>query len=181
MPSGTDRRSGRSSKKAATTSAPEQVAFKRLPGLNRVAAGRPLKVCVVTSEILGPVKNGGIGTATSALVDNLADNGHEVTILYTLVQHDEPACAEKTWEHWVKELADRGITLTHIPHLGVYRDWLQKSWLVKQHLASRDYDVVYFNEHHGSAYYTLAAKRVGLLPFANRPLCRMISLFVSGG
>ena len=145
-------------------------AFKQLPGL-KVASKRALNVCVVTSEILGPVKNGGIGTATSALIDSLAANGNRVTILYTLVQRDHPECAERNWAHWVGQLAERGIVLTHIPHSGDYGDWLQKSWLVKQHLASHDFDVVYFNEHHGSGYYTLAAKRAGLKPFVNRVHC----------
>lgn len=146
------------------------VAFKPLPG---IAGGgkRVLKVCVVTSEILGPVKNGGIGTATSALIDSLAANGHQVTILYTLVQRGHPECAERNWTHWVDQLAVRGITLTYIEHDGDYREWLQKSWLVKQHLAIHDYDAVYFNEHHGSGYYTLAAKRAGLRPFVDRVHC----------
>lgn len=148
----------------------EADAFKSLPGL-KVAGKHVLKVCVVTSEILGPVKNGGIGTATSALIDNLAANGHNVTVLYTLVQRGIPECAERTWGHWVGKLAKRGITLTHIPHKGDYREWLQKSWLVKQHLASNDYDAIYFNEHHGSGYYTLAAKRAGLRPFVDRVHC----------
>lgn len=146
------------------------VDFKQLPGL-KTASKRTLNVCVVTSEILGPVKNGGIGTATSALIDSLAANGHRVTILYTLVQRGQPECAERNWAHWVDQLAERGITLTHIPHSGDYRDWLQKSWLVKQHLALHDFDAVYFNEHHGSGYYTLAAKRAGLKPFVNRVHC----------
>jgi len=144
--------------------------FKQLPSL-KVARKRALNVCVVTSEILGPVKNGGIGTATSALKDRLAAGGHRVTILYTLVQQGLPECAELNWAHWVDQLAKRGITLTHIRHSGSYRDWLKKSWLVKQYLASNDYDVIYFNEHHGSGYYTLAAKRAGIEPFVNRVHC----------
>jgi len=148
----------------------EAASFKSLPGLKTPGKQR-LKVCVVTSEILGPVKNGGIGTATSALIDNLSANGHAVTILYTLVQRGRPECAERTWEHWVNKHAERGIVLTHIPHDGDYREWLQKSWLVKQHLASHDYEAVYFNEHHGSGYYALAAKRAGLKPFVDRVHC----------
>jgi glycosyltransferase involved in cell wall biosynthesis len=146
------------------------VAFKQLPGI-KTASKRTLTVCVVTSEILGPVKNGGIGTATSALVDSLAANGHRVKILYTSVQRNQPTCAERNWAYWVEKLAERRISLNYIPHSGDYRDWLQKSWLVKQHLASHDFDVVYFNEHHGSGYYTLAAKRAGLKPFVNRVHC----------
>jgi len=148
----------------------QAVAFKPLPAL-KVASKRALNVCVVTSEILGPMKNGGIGTATSALIDSLAANGHRITILYTLVQRGHPECAERNWAHWVDQLAERGIILTYIEHDGEYREWLRKSWLVKQHLATHEYDVVYFNEHHGSGYYTLAAKRAGLQPFVDRVHC----------
>lgn len=145
--------------------------FKSLPGLSKASTSEPLKVCVVTSEILGPVKNGGIGTATSALIANLTENGHKVTILYTLVQRGEPECAERNWAYWVEQHARNGTRLIHIPHEGDYRDWLLKSWLVKQHLAAGTYDVVYFNEHHGSGYYALAAKRAGLSPFAEQVHC----------
>ncbi len=170
MPSGTGRRSGHSEMRK--TSAPQKPAgFAPLPGSARKTAGLPLKVCVVTSEILGPVKNGGIGTATSALIDHLAGDGHDVTILYTHVQRGEPDCAERNWAHWVDLLARRSIALVHIAHDGDYRDWLLKSWLVKMHLGAHDYDAVYFNEHHGSAYYALAAKRAGLQPFASQVHC----------
>ncbi|MEI8180691.1 glycosyltransferase family 4 protein, partial [Aestuariivirga sp.] len=171
MPSGTGRHSGRAEGRVAAKAKLETAGFRSLPGIAKASGKRSLKVCVVTSEILGPVKNGGIGTATSALIDNLAGNGHKVTILYTLVQSGEPECAERHWGHWVETLAARNITLTHLPHQGSYREWLRKSWLVKQHLAEHDYDVVYFNEHHGSGYYTLAAKRAGLAPFKDRIHC----------
>ena len=170
MPDGMAQHSGRAERSDDVKAKHTPAAFKPLPGL-KVASRRVLNVCVVTSEILGPIKNGGIGTATSALIDSLAANGHRVTILYTLVQRDQPECAERNWAHWVGQLAGRGILLTHISHSGDYRDWLQKSWLVKQYLATHDYDVVYFNEHHGSGYYTLAAKRAGLAPFVNRVHC----------
>ncbi len=171
MPSGTGRRSGRAEVRAAAQAKSKTAGFKSLPGIAKASGKQSLKVCVVTSEILGPVKNGGIGTATSALIDNLAGNGHQVSILYTLVQSGEPECAERHWGHWVERLAARKITLTYLQHQGSYRDWLRKSWLVKQHLAEHDYDVVYFNEHHGSGYYTLAAKRAGLAPFKDRVHC----------
>ena len=171
MPSGTGRRSGRAKGRTAAPAGAANPGFKSLPGFDKSLGKKSLKICVVTSEILGPVKNGGIGTATSALIDNIAGNGHQVTILYTSVQSGEPECAERHWGHWVSTLAARKITLTHIPHQGGYREWLRKSWLVKQHLSENDYDVVYFNEHHGSGYYTLAAKRAGLAPFKDRVHC----------
>jgi glycosyltransferase involved in cell wall biosynthesis len=129
------------------------------------------EVCVVTSEFLGPIKNGGIATATSALIDQLVADGHGVTVIYTLVERGTPHVAQRDWNHWVREFAERGVRLEFIPHPGDYQDWRQKSWLVKEMLATRDFDLVYFNEHHGSGYYALAAKRAGLSPFSEQLHC----------
>jgi glycosyltransferase involved in cell wall biosynthesis len=144
------------------------------PGLPRDAAGsgrsRVLDVCVVTSEFLGAIKNGGIATATSGLVAQLVREGHRVTILYTLVEQGRPT-ADKPWAELVATAAAAGIELLFIPHQGDYRAWRMKSWEVKEFFRTRHFDVVYFNEHHGSGYYTLAAKRAGLFPFSQQLHC----------
>lgn len=139
--------------------------------LSLTKKGTTLNVCVVSSEILGPVKGGGIAVATAALVNNLIDSGHKVTVLYTLVRNGIPECPEKTWDFWVEHMLRRGIDLAHIPHAGAYNDWREKSWLVKDFIASGTFDLVYFNDYHGSGYYTMAAKRAGLLPFAGQIHC----------
>ena len=133
--------------------------------------GRPLKICVVTSEILGPVKNGGIGTATSGIVEHLAADSHKVTVLFTSVEFGQPACEDRDWAHWVSVWKARNVELTHIAHSGDYRMWRRKSWLVKEFLEERAFDAVFFNEHHGSGYYTLAAKRAGIPRFKDRTHC----------
>src|SRR6185295_11723051 len=133
--------------------------------------GRRLNVCVVSSEFLGPVKNGGIATATSGLLRQLASEGHRVTLLYTLVEYQKPWSGDHSWDHWVAEQKAAGVMLAHIPHTGDYRGWLEKSWLVKEFLGRDEFDVVYFNDHHGNGYYTLAAKRAGLAPFTTQLHC----------
>ncbi len=133
--------------------------------------GRRLRVCVVTSEFLGPVKNGGIGAATSGLLDVLSRDGHEVTLLYTLVQHGVPECAERTWDHWVDDMATRGVRVRSILHRGDYRGWREKAWHVSRFVGAEPFDLVVFNEHHGSGYYAQAAKRAGLEPFASQTHC----------
>src|SRR5689334_14716920 len=42
------------------------------------------KVCIATPDIVGPIRNGGVGTAYTSLARALAKAGHDVTILYTL-------------------------------------------------------------------------------------------------
>jgi len=44
-----------------------------------VKTARPLRVCVASFDFVGPVKNGGVGTAFTSLAEALARAGHEVT------------------------------------------------------------------------------------------------------
>src|SRR5216684_2026574 len=67
-----------------------EVDRERRPGLRLVSdaqdreAGdwRP-SVCIVSSEIIGPFKNGGIGTSMTGLAEHLAGSGCRLTILFT--------------------------------------------------------------------------------------------------
>jgi NAD(P)-dependent dehydrogenase (short-subunit alcohol dehydrogenase family) len=43
----------------------------------------PGSVCIVTSEMVGPHRNGGLGTATTGLAQLLASEGVRVTVVYT--------------------------------------------------------------------------------------------------
>jgi glycosyltransferase involved in cell wall biosynthesis len=152
------------------------MAARKFPSLRQFvkeppSRGKALSVCVVTSEFLGPIKNGGIGTATSGLIEHLNATGHRVTVLYTQVFHSVPHCSELNWDYWVNAFQERGIELQYIPHTGAYSEWREKAWLVKDFLGERPFDLVYFNEHHGSGYYALSAKKAGIEPFASQLQC----------
>jgi glycosyltransferase involved in cell wall biosynthesis len=152
------------------------MAVRKFPSLRQYvksapSRGRPLSVCVVTSEFLGPIKNGGIGTATSGLIEHLNATGHHVTVLYTQVFYSAPDCKENTWDFWVRSFHERGIEVTHIPHAGGYSEWREKAWLVQEYLGAHAFDIVYFNEHHGSGYYAMSAKKAGIEPFASQLHC----------
>ncbi len=145
--------------------------LESLEGLTAVRGGRAMNVCLVTAEIVGPSNSSGIGTANSALARQLASEGHRVTILYTQVQGGHPYTGASTWPNWLEQYANQGIQLVHIPHAGGYAEWRTKSWLVMQYLRTGDFDLVYFNEHHGSGYYPIAAKRAGLAPYVGQTYC----------
>lgn len=124
------------------------------------------RVLIVTPDILGPIRNGGIGTAFAALAQTLAVAGHAVTILYTLGGHSEDGGDIARWTahyavlgvRFIPIWLERGQPLLDAPHHAwrAYRVYL---WL-KQHQG--DYDLAYFPEWKGEAYYALQAKRVGL-------------------
>jgi glycosyltransferase involved in cell wall biosynthesis len=124
------------------------------------------RVLIVTPDILGPIRNGGIGTAFAALAQTLAGAGRAVTILYTLGGHSEDGGDIARWTahyaglgiRFIPIWLERGQPLLDAPHHAwrAYRVYL---WL-KQHQG--DYDLAYFPEWKGEAYYALQAKHVGL-------------------
>lgn len=124
------------------------------------------RILIVTPDILGPIRNGGIGTAFGALARTLARNGHAVTVLYTLGGHSEDGNGIEPWQRHYAALGvqfipvwlERGEPVLDAPHHAwrAYRVYL---WL-KAHQG--DYDLAYFPEWKGESYYALQAKRLGL-------------------
>ncbi|NII12387.1 glycosyltransferase [Oleiagrimonas sp. C23AA] len=124
------------------------------------------RILIVTPDIQGPIRNGGIGTAFKALAQTLAEAGHAVTILYTLGDHCE---GTEGVEHWVYRYACEGIRFQPIrleegqPHLDAphhcWRAYRVYLWL-REH--QQQFDLAYFPEWKGEAYYALQSKRLGL-------------------
>jgi glycosyltransferase involved in cell wall biosynthesis len=125
---------------------------------------RPLRICLVSGEFLGPFRSGGIGTAYSKLAEVLTRAGHDVTCLYTSGRytHGEPI------EHWIESYSRQGVRFVPLPESPIplsasthllavpHRVYL---WL-REH---DDFDIVHFPEYPGAAYYSLLAQRQGLM------------------
>ncbi len=130
---------------------------------------RPARVCIASYEVIGPTRNGGIGTANTSLAQALARNGHDVTLLYVPVGHG-PKDAPPD-EHWRAKYAEDGIAyealrwtrggLTTSPYPHAARSFALYRWLQR---AGRDkpFDVVHVPETLGHGYYPLLAKRAGV-------------------
>ncbi len=122
-------------------------------------------VLFVTSELIGPFKNGGIGTATTGLIETVAGMGCRTTVLYTgAIWHVEIDMAP-----WIRRYARIGVelvalTLSDMRGLaGPMRDeGLGSAYLVYRFLETRRFDIVHFNETLGEGMYVLAAKHLGL-------------------
>ncbi len=126
-----------------------------------------LDICIVTADFVGPIRNGGIGTAYHALALALARAGHRVTVLYTWGTW----CENGTIGEWVQTYSRQGITLAPMPSCGAavvcacpyarssYEAYL---WLSAQEKAGRCFDVIHFHEWRGIGFYSAAAKRQGL-------------------
>jgi O-antigen biosynthesis protein len=127
----------------------------------------PLNVCIVTCDIVGPVRNGGIGTSYQELAMTLTEAGHHVTILYTLGEH----CETGGLQHWTAKYLALGIDLVALPNsdevLLQGSTWVRVSyqvwrWLGNSESAGRKFDVIHFHDWRGHGFYPTLAKRQGL-------------------
>jgi glycosyltransferase involved in cell wall biosynthesis len=135
-------------------------------GLDRLPAfeGDParLRICIATEDIVGPVRNGGIGTTYSALAELLARLGHEVTILYLKGNDVENG----TIEQWIDFYAAKSVRFVPVPNYaaadrfttGADR-WLHAPYNMLKYLTDHPMDVVHVSEWRGSGYLSLLAKR----------------------
>nr|MCR5813402.1 glycosyltransferase [Desulfovibrio sp.] len=127
-----------------------------------------LAICLVTPDLLGPVKNGGIGTACTFLAHALADHGHNVHVLFT----QDVAKASQT--AWIANYKKRGIEVS------VAQAWAQsqtqRQEIFPNHSPLRiaktvydwfcendHFDLVIYMEWQGSAFYALHGKQCGLI------------------
>lgn len=140
------------------------------PSLDELASlplpKKPMRFCIVTPDLLGPVKNGGIGTACGYLANALADAGHEVSVLFCQVG------AEKLKSDWIDAYAQKGIRAVNaaawqaergkaaifpdLPQLAMSKtvyDWLKQE---------PDFDLILFMEWQGAGFYSMHAKACGL-------------------
>jgi len=153
-----------------TPSLPKHAHFPSLPA-RPARPGRPVRVCIATIEFVGPVRNGGIGTAYTSLAEALTRAGHEVTVLLV----PRPGVDLESADRWVSHYAQRGIKLVPLPECDVpleapphrARAYTTYRWLRER---DRLFGVVHFAECLGVGYYAMLAKRAGLA-FTETCLC----------
>ncbi|GAB4479680.1 MAG: hypothetical protein Kow0088_20810 [Anaerolineales bacterium] len=132
---------------------------------------RKKKICIVSDDLIGPIRNGGIGTACSSLGETLAKAGHDVTLLYSLGTYTETNPVDY-WIHWYKE---KNIQFVPFPEnsMGVKLDapfYISRSLEIYQWLKGKSFDLIYFPEWRGRGYHTVVAKHQGLA-FHNTIIC----------
>jgi glycosyltransferase involved in cell wall biosynthesis len=126
-------------------------------------ASRPT-LCIVTSEIVGPFKNGGIGTSMTGLAESLAAAGFPVTVLYTgAIWNPDAAMGE--WRRRYKRIGIDlvWLTLNDMARVeGPVKDCgFGVPFLVYEYLRDNRFDIIHFNDCMGEGFYCLAMKRLG--------------------
>jgi len=140
------------------------------PALGPVApaSAARARVAIASYEFDGPTRNGGIGTACSAVARALAADGHDVELVFT-GWLDDPS--EETFEAHRRSYAEDNIRLDRIDIESVrhYDGILYNAAhalalydLLRRRDSERPYDVLHFVESLGHGFYALAAKRQGL-------------------
>lgn len=123
-----------------------------------------LHICIVTSEVVGPFKNGGIGTSMTGLAQTLADQGFRVTLLFTAGK----GFSSHSKSQWSQQYQSIGIELRWIDHslssgiAGPLPDCgFAVPTLVYQALEGIDADIIQFNDCMGEGLYWLVMHRLG--------------------
>ena len=127
-------------------------------------------VCFVTLDFPGPIVSGGIGSTILGFCDTLVREGHKVTVLFV-----GDVVTRNSADYWTTHYAQTGIRLIHLPgrphaprqHLS---DRPLASYNIHKWLSEQHFDIVYFHEYMGIAYYSLTAKAAGL-NFSRTLLC----------
>ncbi len=144
---------------------PQRSEYRKLGDLAYSSEPETPSVCIVTNEIVGPFKNGGIGTAMTGLAELLAAAGLRVTVLYTGgIWSPDVGLSE-----WQTRYSTLGIDLVAFtiedlkPLSGPVKDCgFGAPWLVYRYLAGHRFDVIHFNDCGGEGSLSLAAKKLGL-------------------
>lgn len=121
------------------------------------------KVLIITPDIEGPVRNGGIGTAFTALSTSLASHSLEVDVLYTSGEYSE---STESFLEWSQLYSTFGINLLKLDfNLDFSIDapyFRRKSYaLFTWLLENQEYDTVIACEWQADLYYTLLSKNNG--------------------
>lgn len=140
---------------------------RRFPGIESVGlsdAPSRLRVAIVTEEIIGPVRNGGIASTYYHLAKGLAAQGHEVHVLFL----KGPVVQDETPEFWVARYQEFGVTLHYLsvsetPLWCASPAWQRRYATAYEWLRDQEpFDVVHTSEWRGGMVYALMAKRLGL-------------------
>jgi glycosyltransferase involved in cell wall biosynthesis len=126
---------------------------KPAPGKQRIA--------IVTPDILGPVRNGGVGTACWEIATVLARAGHGVTLFFAPTTETQVS----DLAYWQEHFLNHGIALVMAttPRFRLECQLpMQRAYAVYEQLRRYAFDVIHFPDMHGIGYYCFLAKKQGL-------------------
>ena len=124
------------------------------------------QICIVTPDIIGPIRNGGIGTACFHLARHLVGSlGHRVTILFTGPVETGSAAIWK--DEYLRRYGIELFTAEDLPPEPAEpcrggQPLIVRSLRVHQWLSGRQFDQIHFQEWQANGFIPIRAKRCGL-------------------
>jgi len=117
-----------------------------------------MKICLVSNEILGAYKNGGIGTATSQLSVLLGKSGHSVTLFYVGLTSLDPL------DPWTMFYRAANVRVMHFPvtQAPICPSFMKQPSEIYEQLRDRGFDVILFQEWMALGHSCVTAKKCGL-------------------
>jgi len=121
--------------------------------------GEPKRITLVADELLGYVRTGGIGTATTYLAVALGRRGHDVELLYT----GDPPDATMT-ETWSRLYESSGVAVRQLERTNrqIEPAFFTRMRDVEDALAARPPDVVIAQDLAAPAYTAMRMRNLGL-------------------
>src|SRR2546423_252223 len=117
------------------------------------------RITLVTDELLGYVRTGGIGTATTFLAIALGRMGHAVEVLYTGDSPREPLASE-----WAGLYEEAGVEIRQLPRSGQETEpaCFGRMLEVERALLADPPDLVIVQDLAAPAYTALRKRQLGL-------------------
>ena len=120
--------------------------------------------CIVTPDLAGPSRNGGIGTHCLHLARFLSERGDQVTIVHT--GHLDDPDLESWRSYYEKESGARLLLVSELPddpsvHVAPHSARHVISHRVYRWLKSKDFSAVHFQDWQGNGAVTARAKHTG--------------------
>src|SRR5262249_52346484 len=140
---------------AALAAGPASLALDVEPGPVGGTTARA-RVAIVSYEVVGPTRNGGIGTATTSMAQALAAAGHDVVLPFPGWQTD--ASEIDRWRRFYEQSGVDFDSLSkdapgvHSSSFNQRRAYEVYRWLAAEH-ARAPFDVVHFVDCQGHGYY----------------------------
>ena len=122
-----------------------------------------MNVCIVTTDLMGPIKNGGVGTACFYLAKNLADKYGRCDILYVNSVFHTNMSLKKNWTEYYSKKRINLLSLKLTDHIIDHGfSYTKLAYMAYESLKDSKYDIIIFPEMHGVGYYCFWSKKVGL-------------------
>lgn len=119
------------------------------------------KVCFVTSSLVGPTLNGGVGTAMYYQAVLLEQQGYDVTILFC------GGFQVKDAQYWKRKFSQLNIHFINLNDeiddyklsINSHNWWVWRSYHTMKWLQDKEFQIIHFAETCGYAFHTIRAKR----------------------